>query len=245
LVAQLAACSNTDQLPPDASVSVSPTTKTITLKAADPNQPTGCFVSPDTLYQDVPVQITVTNGQGSPLGDIEVGVLADFSGNTFSGPDVLQVFADFNGNGVVDVETELVSGPESGIYKTDTDEFHGTAMVIVRMNLTCPYNGELYVFAGANSATVDFEVQHESIETPGATTADSTTGGTTDGGNTDGGTTGDGSTDVGATDGSSTEGSTTGGTGSGDIAQSSFSGGQINGPMALFYPTQRNAESGW
>ncbi len=163
LIGLLAAC-NTDQFPPDAVLQVSPQTKTITLTATDPSADMGCFVSPDTLYQDIPVNVSVTNEEGSPLGDVEVGMYMEYSGNTFSGPQVLQLYADRNGNGVVDGEPELVSGSEDGVYKTKTDKYHGTTMVFVRMNLTCPYKGQLYVFAGTNSATVDFEVQHQGAD---------------------------------------------------------------------------------
>lgn len=172
----LVACENTDQLPNNAQVSVSPNEKNITM-SANPDLQTVCIVSEDTLYQDIPILISVTNDQGVPLGDIDVGVYADYTGNTFSGPEVLQVFADHNGNGVVDGLTELVSGSESGVYTTSTDKYHGTATVFVRMNLTCPYRGQLVVFAGPNSATVDFEVQYESGNSPGGDTGGGSTAG--------------------------------------------------------------------
>jgi len=171
------------------------------MEVADPAIPVFCFIDPDTLYQDIPVLISVSDAQGTPMGRAEVGVYADFSGNTFSGPEVLQVYADLNGNGVVDEDTELVSGNESGVYKTKTDQYDGTAMVIVRMNLTCPYLGELYVYAGSATAQVEFEVLYS---------GSGNTGGETDDGSTDAAGT-DAGTDAGATTGDTTGGDTSGG----------------------------------
>jgi len=218
----LASCS-TGQVPAGAKVTATPSKKSITMTVADPSIPVFCFIDEETLYQDVPVQISVTNDSNIPMGDVEVGVYADYSGNTFSGPEVLQVYADSNGNGVVDADTELVSGSESGVYKTKTDTYNGTAMVIVRMNLTCPYVGELYIFAGSSSTQVLFEVMHEG--------GDSTSGNTSGGDSTGGGTTGSGTTG-GDTTGGATGGDTTGGNTSGDTTGGDTTGNTTGEPSS-------------
>jgi len=155
----LMSCSN-GQLPIGAKMEVVPANKSFYLGAFDSKSTLICSNNSDAVYQDVPVNISITDAQGSPLGGVDVGIYAEFSGNSFSGPEVLQVFADRNGNGVIDQKTELVSGRESEIFKTRTNRYDGTAMVFVRMNLSCPYSGELYIFSDAGSRQIKFEVTY-------------------------------------------------------------------------------------
>jgi len=155
----LSSCS-TDQLPVGTSIVVMPSEKSFNMGRADPDTPLYCVPEPDAPYQDVPVQISVVDAHGTPMGDVELLIYTDFSANSFSGPDVLRLYADSNDNGVIDEKVELVNGHDSGVYKTKTDLYHGTAMVLVRMNLSCPYLGELHVFSGSTSNVVEFEVKY-------------------------------------------------------------------------------------
>jgi len=153
----LSAC-NSGQLPVGASVKLSPSEHKVATVVNNPNEPPVCLTDENGSYQDLPILISVTDTSGTPMGNAEVLLYSDYSGNTFTGPDVIQIFADTNGNGVVDADTELVSGIDSDAYKTITDQYNGTAMVFVRMNLTCPYSGSLKAFVGSSVAQAQLEV---------------------------------------------------------------------------------------
>ena len=158
----LSACSETDQFPVDTQVTIFPQEKSFVIGAPEDEALAFCYMT-DGIYQDVPLLISVSNGEGSPLGDVEVGVYSDFAGNTFNGANVLQLYHDRNGNGVVDGVSELVNGDGSGVFKTKTHRYNGTAQLLLRMNLTCPYQGEVYAFVGPTgqsmAATVEYEQQ--------------------------------------------------------------------------------------
>lgn len=228
LCVALIGCSS-DQLPNDTVVRIAPGDKMINVASVF-EEDMFCFTD-GGLYQDVPLLITVSDGQGTPLGDAEVGVYADFTGNTFNGVDVLQLYRDRNGNGVIDAPEELVTSNTSDIFRTDTDKYDGSTSLMLRMFLTCPYEGEIYVFSGTSSATMNVgvsflsEVQTEGELTGGGETDSADAGtadsGATDSGGTDAGTTGSGSSDAGtSTFGSTDAGSTT--VGSADAGTSTF-----------------------
>ncbi len=221
----ISAC-NTDQYPIGAKMRITPEIKTINIDPPeDLNQ--ACTVDPNR-YQDFPLNIVLTDGQDSPIGDAEVSVYVDFSGNTYGGLDTLQLYEDKNGNGVVDVEFELVSDYNAPIFRTRTDTYHGNTVLILRMNLSCTYRGSVFAYAGSVSATANVEVAYDTSEISSTTaggsgSAGSTDGGTsddgaqTDAGGVDGGTTDDGLADDGGTDSGTTDNGQTddGGTDSG------------------------------
>lgn len=201
----LAACSmlwscNSDQLPNDTRVSVSPSGKNIRISSTF-EEDMFCFIE-DGLYQDVPLLISVTDGQSAPLGDVEVGVYADYAANSFNGAEVIQLYSDANGNGVIDGPEELVTSVSSGIYKAKTDKYNGTTMLMLRMYLTCPYDGEVFVYAGSASASMSVGVTYST------TTETETTSGETDTGTEDAGETDTGSTDAGTGDAGNTDSGT-------------------------------------
>ena len=165
----LGACSNTDQLPVDTQVSIYPQEKAFVISAPPEGEIDFCFMT-DGIYQDVPLLISVSNGEGTPLGGVEVGVYSDFGGNTFNGANVLELYQDLNGNGVVDGPSELVNGSGSGVYKAKTHEYNGTTQLFLRMNLTCPYEGEVYAFVGPVGQTMAASVSYEGSSSSAADT---------------------------------------------------------------------------
>lgn len=121
-----------------------------------------CVVNPN-LYHDHLVNIAVRNSEGSPLGDVEVNATLDLSAATFSGTTVMALYDDKNGNGAGDSD-ELVSGAGQGAYTFKTDEYAGTKVLWVRVNLSCPYSGTLTVFSGGASQVFDIEVVERAEE---------------------------------------------------------------------------------
>lgn len=159
-VGVLASCQSSDQLPAGASLQINPTSRSYTITVPEDFE-VSCYTGPGMLYEDVPLLISLANDSGVPLGGVEVNVYSDYAGNTFSGADVLQLFEDLNGNGVIDGDSELVSGIEDGVYETKTSRSNGTAFLMLRMNLTCPYKGTIFAFAGQYSASMDANVLYE------------------------------------------------------------------------------------
>lgn len=127
-----------------------------------------CRVNPSP-YNDHTIAISVLDPNGSPLGNVDLRVVADLSGNTFEPTPptppalpalpALQLYEDRNGNGVVDDPAELVSSNTSSAFKTKTDQYTGTKIVLLRVNLSCTYRGNLHVFAGAAYGSVNVEVK--------------------------------------------------------------------------------------
>ena len=61
------------------------------------------------------------------------------------GPPVLALYEDLNSNGVVDAETELVSGTEDSGYVGETRKYSGDKHMFLRINLSCSYKGNVHV----------------------------------------------------------------------------------------------------
>jgi len=182
LLGLLSACGETEQFPVDTQVSIYPLEKTFHIEPPPPGMIDFC----DTVtgpYQDIPVLVTVTDSQGSPIGGVEVGVLSDFAENTSNLANVLQLYQDKNGNGVVDGPSELVNGGNSGIYKAKTHTYNGTTSFFVRMNLSCTYRGDVYAFVGPTGQAMSFNVEYSGAEetsTDGGSDGESTDGTTTE-----------------------------------------------------------------
>jgi len=139
-------------VPVGATVQVNPSAIQWEIGNGDP-----CVIDP-AVYNDHTVAISVLNSSGAPLGNVDIRVMADLSGNTFSGTDVIKVYDDLNGNGVIDDPAELVSSNTSPSFITKTAQYSGTRIVLVRVNLSCPYRGNLHVFAGAAYGSTNIEV---------------------------------------------------------------------------------------
>jgi hypothetical protein len=143
-----------DPVPPNSTVQINQ--PEITWEIGEPADP--CVVDPN-YYHDHTIAISVLDPDNSPLGGVDLRIVADLSGNTFSGTTVLQLYDDRNANGVVDDPRELVSSNTMPAFRTETDRYTGTKNVLLRVNLSCPYRGSLHVFAGAAYNHINVEVK--------------------------------------------------------------------------------------
>lgn len=164
---QLSACES-DQLPTGVQINLSPSQHSVELLNVHAEDTARCVTGDNAFFQDIPLLISVSGNSGVPIGGAKVLLYADFADNTFTGPGVLQLFADKNGNGVVDADSELVSSFDSDAYETKTHQYHGSAMVFVRMNVTCPFRGSVKAIAGSSVTQAQFEVfvSEDAITTP-------------------------------------------------------------------------------
>lgn len=159
----LGACSS-GQVPVGATLDISPEARSIDIverRDADDR----CLFDPDN-HVDLPVVLALRDGQGSPIGDAELTVYVDFAANTYGGFPVLELYDDLNGNGVVDAETELVSGEDDGVARVRTSRYAGERALLVRANLSCPYRGEMFAFVDGVSATATIEVSSGRVVRP-------------------------------------------------------------------------------
>lgn len=147
-----------DQLPPDAVLFIEPENRSFTI--VDRRDEEGrCVVNPD-LYVDEPLVITLRNAQGSPIGNKPVSVYADYAGNSFVGSQVLALYDDHlgNANGVIDGDNELISGRDDAIAQVVTDDLTGARVLLLRINVSCPYQGDIFAFVDGVVATSDISV---------------------------------------------------------------------------------------
>lgn len=152
----ISACDQ-QQLPVGAELSISPESRSIIVSDrsdADGN----CFIDPGQ-YVDMAIVLTAVNADGAPLGDLNVRVYVDYSGNTFPGYPVLALYDDRrgNGNGVID-DHELVSGDGDAIAVVKTDYYGGDRPLLLRVNVSCPYKGDVFAFSDGISATSNIEI---------------------------------------------------------------------------------------
>ncbi len=152
----LTGCNSETIVTPDSQLRISPDATSFDI--VEFRDPAGNCVFSTDFYQDVPVSIVLVDSLNRSLGNTPVTVYADFTGNTFSGPEALQIFIDNNGNAVVDNIDELVSGVGDDAVSIRTDDDFGRVDLLVRVNLSCSYRGNLYAFAGPAAASVSFSV---------------------------------------------------------------------------------------
>ncbi len=124
-----------------------------------------CLFHPDN-HVDIPLIMQLTTAEGSPIGEAELAVYADFAANTFTGLPVLALYDDLNGNGVVDAESELISGAEDDIARVRTGQWTGARMLLLRINLSCAFKGEIVALTGGSSARAGIEVIAGDINRP-------------------------------------------------------------------------------
>ena len=87
-----------------------------------------------------------------------MSVYAEFAGNTFTGLTALALYADNNGNGLVDAPDELVSGVEDGIFRAKTGRETGSIRLLLRINLSCAFRARVYAFSGPVSGVMEINV---------------------------------------------------------------------------------------
>ena len=142
----ISACSSDPQLAPDSTIRITPGSQNFEITELLDDQGNCIFIP--GFFQDLPISLAVINSSNQVVGNANVTVFTDFSGNTFSGPEFLQLFSDSNGNGVVDSPDELVSGVDDDAFSIRTDRFSGTANLLLRVNLSCEFRGNVYAFSG-------------------------------------------------------------------------------------------------
>jgi len=85
-----------------------------------------------------------------------------------TGVPALALYEDYNNNGVVDAESELVSGAEDEIAVVETDRYDGSHQMLIRVNLSCSFRGGIYAVSGASvarsSISVNSTVQEDVVE---------------------------------------------------------------------------------
>ena len=154
------------QLPVDATLSVMPESRSLIIQ---PNlQADGsCVIDPGS-FVDMPFVLNLRGPNGSPIGDADVSAFLDFAGNTSSGTPVLALFEDRNGNGIVDADTELVSDVDDDLAVVQTDDVSGDFTLLVRVNTSCPFVGDLVVFSDGllDTATIALTTQPTTPEVP-------------------------------------------------------------------------------
>ncbi len=152
----LATACDRGQLPLDADIQVAPTERQFAITAVADG--TGRCVFDESNHQDIPVVISLRDSQGSPMTRAELVVQADYAGNSYPGLQVLGLYDDRNGNGVIDGDSELVSGVGASLFTTRTDRYSGDKNFWLRVNLSCPFAGEVRAFAGDLTGRVRIEV---------------------------------------------------------------------------------------
>ncbi len=159
----LVACDQSGQLPNDAEVRISPSGHSIDITQVTDEQGS-CLFDPN-VYVDTPLLLSVHDKQGSPISEAEVSVNIEYASNSFLGPPVLALFDDLNSNGVVDAETEYVSGREDDAYTGKTAKYSGEKLMLLRINLSCPYRGNIYVRSQFVTNSINVEVNAINVVT--------------------------------------------------------------------------------
>ena len=151
----LTGCSN-DLVPIGASLTMTPETHSTVISEWQ-DEEGHCLFNPDN-HVDIPLIMQLATADGSPIGKAELNIYADFAANTFTGLPVLALYDDLNGNGVVDAESELISGPDDDIARVKTDQWTGSRMLLLRINLSCAFKGEIVAFTSGSSTRSGIEV---------------------------------------------------------------------------------------
>lgn len=151
----ITACTS-DVVPINSTLSITPDTHSTTIVERQ-NENGRCLFVPDN-HVDIPILLQLSTADGSPIGDATLSVYADFAANTYSENTVLSLYDDYNGNGVVDTETELVSGHTDDIARVKTDTWTGSRYLLLRINLSCSFRGEIFAFTGGVSGRASIEV---------------------------------------------------------------------------------------
>ncbi len=165
----IAGCGD-NPVPVDASLTITP--GTYTSRIVERQNETGQCLFNANHHVDIPILLQLTTADGSPIGDAELNVYIDFAENTYSGLSTLELYDDLNSNGVVDARLEYISGFNDDIARVRTDEWSGSRMLLLRINLSCSFRGEIFAYTGGVSGRTDIEVVADDIIQPEVTTDD-------------------------------------------------------------------------
>ncbi|MDH5632428.1 MAG: hypothetical protein OEZ10_05470 [Gammaproteobacteria bacterium] len=146
----LSACGNNSEAPPDGSILINPSS----IKWDVVGDPNVCVSG--TISHIHPVLITVKDGLGQPLGNIDIYVSLTWGGNNSWG-DFLFLFDDFNGDGLITAD-ELVNTVGDPHEYVTTTEPNGSKTFYLGMSTRCAYKGWLQVYSGSVFATAELEV---------------------------------------------------------------------------------------
>lgn len=144
-------CNQMEQLPVGASLGAFPQQVKWLIGPSDV-----CDVS-EGNYNDSLVTLSLVDAENRGLLEVPVDLSLDLSGATFNGPEVLSLYYDSNFDGLY-TDEEKVSVAGGPVFRTKTDDTEGVVRLMVRANLSCPYRGQLFAFAGSAAVSVLFEV---------------------------------------------------------------------------------------
>lgn len=142
-----------DPAPPGSSVRINPSS--IEWDISD--RPALCAIN-QAVYHDHTIAISVLDANNSPVGNVDIRIVPDLAGNTYSGTPVIKLYDDLDQDGIIDDPNELVSSNTSPAYVTQTDRYTGSKTMLLRVNLSCPYRGNLYVYAGSAFNSINIQV---------------------------------------------------------------------------------------
>jgi hypothetical protein len=114
------------------------------------------------IYNDHTFSVSVTNQNGSPLGDVKLRIVATQAGNSSNIPFV-RLYEDYNGNGVIDHPAELVTGSGMPAYETKTERYTGHKFFMARVNLSCEHRVTVWAFAesAVGSTTINVKLRQQ------------------------------------------------------------------------------------
>ena len=148
-------------VPVDASLTITPGTHTT--RITERQNESGQCLFDENHHVDIPILMQLTTVDGSPIGDAELKVYVDFAENTYSGLTTLKLYDDLNSNGVVDAPQEYISGFNDDIARVKTDEWSGSRMLLLRINLSCSFRGEVFAYTDGISGSAQIEVVADEV----------------------------------------------------------------------------------
>jgi len=153
----LFSCNDTDQVPVGAQIKAFPEEVNWIVGPAET-----CIFSPD-YYNDTIVTLSLVDENNSGIVDTAMDVSLDLSEAAFTGTERLRLYYDKNVDGIY-TEDEKVSVADGPLFSARTDSLNGVLRVMVRVNLSCPYKGTLYAYAGSTAAAVGFNIEENNTE---------------------------------------------------------------------------------
>lgn len=145
LTGMLCSACNPGQLPANASLTVSPASRSVRVHVMRGEQGI-CLIDPNN-YLDIPVQVTLTGPAGDPLAADDLMAFMDFSRETYGGAAVVGMLID-------GATPTTVDGNQALLFDVDA----GSAVLILRVNLSCPFRGEFTVIQDTRVAGMSVEV---------------------------------------------------------------------------------------
>ena len=167
LIYVVTGCASEPQITPDSRITIQP--DGISFDIDEITDEDGRCIFVPGITQDVPVNLSVVNSSDQVIGDSRISVYMDFTGNTSSFSETLQLFSDNNGNGVIDPTDDLITGAGDDAVVVRTDQYNGNALLLLRVNLSCAYRGSLYAFSGPVAGISTIEVNAGSASAAGGT----------------------------------------------------------------------------